>query len=373
MAKFDRAKAREELLRRTQQSAERREGEMSYKYFATDKDLPLWRCGITKEDPHLLDIIPFVAGSQYPRFAKDPVNEGDLTYYLDIYVHQNIGPGKAQIVCPQRNYGKPCPICEDIEAKVKDGWEWEDYSGIAPKRRCVYNVWVLSDPKEEAKGVQIWEASHRFSEKQIQAQAKAPRGGGVIPFASPEEDGHSISFSVENDEYRTVSGMKLVPRDYVIPDEVLEDAFTLDELIVLLEYAAIFDIYYGEGAYAEMKAEKDQAKRSQPVPQERKASGPLGGAGGVRRRGEGDVPEPEVPPGRSPRGGNPGRAPAVGECPGGGRFGADIDTLPNCQECSEYNACAEAFNEKEAARRPAPPTAGSGGAGRRDLQRRSRR
>ena len=113
MGRFNRNKAKEELLKRTQESSERREGDASMRYFRSDLDLPLWGAKPTKEDPHIIDIIPFIAGENYPTKIdkRHAIKKGDYVYLLELYVHTNIGPGKEWIVCPTKNYGNSCPIC----------------------------------------------------------------------------------------------------------------------------------------------------------------------------------------------------------------------------------------------------------------------
>lgn len=312
MVRFDRKKAREELSKRTTESYDRREGDISPKYFRTDKELPFWSPKKTKDEPHIIDIIPFSAGKNYPLVdKKSPTNEGDYTYLLEVYVHQNIGPGKEMLVCPARNYGKPCPICEEVDNRIKLGKEWDDYSDIALKRRCAYNIVCYDDPKEEAKGVQIWEVSHRYSEKPIQLAAKTPRGGGIIPFSDPDT-GKSISFEVADDEYKTCQGHKLIDRDYSITDDVLALAHTLDELIIVLSYEEIAKIFDGG----------ESAKKETVISDDKTSEEPTSYTRGSSMRNRQTVKDDKV-------------------CPAGANFGKDIDVYENCGDCKVYNECAK--------------------------------
>lgn len=311
--KFDRKSAKEELLKRTQESDDRKEGGDYSKYFKGDFELTFAKFGATKEEPHIVDIIPFLAGDKMPDFMR--VKEGKPAYYLDIYVHQNIGGGKAWVVCPAKNYGDDCPICEYINSLVKDGKEYEDYAEIAPKRRCVYNIINMTTDKEEKKGIQIWEASHKYSEKAIQAAAKSPRGGGSIPFSHPDKDvGQSISFSVDNDTYKTVSGHKLVPRDYDVSDEILDKAFQLDQIVEILSYKEIKKIF--ERSSDDSEKEKESVSVREETKDEEDSS---------RRR----------------------RTKKEDECPEGLKFGEDIDSVDACADCKVYEDCAKKADEIE--------------------------
>jgi hypothetical protein len=307
---FDRDTLKEELLKRTQESDERKEGESLAKYFDPDMELNFVKFPPTKEEPHIFDIIPWIAGNKMPSFMR--IKEGKPAYYLDIYVHQNIGPAKTWVVCPSNNYGEPCPICEYIDELVRDGKEYDDYSDIAPKRRCVYNVLNQSTEKEIRKGVQIWEVSHRFSEKPIQAAAKNPRGGGSIPFSHPGKDvGASISFSVDKDKYHTISGHKLVPREEDISDEILSSAYQLDQIIKVYSYKEITKIFSKvevDGDDVPEYEEKERVVEDRPI---------------VAKAPSGDV------------------------CPGGGEFGVDIDQLTECEECAIYRKCSKKAIEIE--------------------------
>lgn len=299
--KFDRKSLKDELLKRTEESAGRTEGETFAKYFRDDVDLIMARFGSTKEDPHIIDILPFRAGDKMPNFMK--VAEGKPAYYLDIYVHQNIGASKAWIVCPSRNYGEPCPICEYIDELVRDGKEWDDYADIAPKRRCAYNIINQTTSKERNKGIQIWEASYKYSEKQIQQAAKNPRGGGSIAFAHPDKDvGQSISFNVDSDTFKTISGHKLIPREEDISDSLLDEVYQLDQIIKILTYKEI------EKLFSRSSSEKDKK--------------------------EDDIDDSIMERGAH------GKSKS-NECPAGEEFGVSIDQIKECEDCEVYRECAD--------------------------------
>jgi hypothetical protein len=322
--KYDMKKWGEGLKKRTEESNERKEGDTFLKFFRDDKDIPFVKFGATKDEPHIIDIIPFEAGDNMPKPMRVP--EGEPAYYLDVYVHQGIGAGNAQVICLQKNYNKPCPICEYINKMIKDkGWEYEQYRDIAAKRRSVYNIVNVTNAKEEKKGVQVWETSHKYGEKAIQSAATRPRGGGVIPFADPRKDvGQSISFNVDSDEYKTVSGHKLEPRDYDIDEKYLDAAFQLDQLIAILDYDRIKEIF-------DMSSEdEDSSFVSQDKEESKKSDKEEAPKGRSRNKSEEDVPKND---------------PLEDECPEGLSFGEDIDSSDSCATCKNYDACAD--KEKE--------------------------
>jgi len=313
-------KMMEQLIKRTQESYDRKDGDATSKYFLPDSELPFWKCTTTKEDPHIIDIIPFYAGDRFPTELnrRNPVLKDDYVYVLEVFVHSGIGPAKEMILCPLKNYGKPCPVCEEIDIQIKEGREWEEYSDIAPKRRCVYNIICYDSDKEEKKGIQIWEVSHKYSEKPFQSLAKNPREGGIIPFAALQKDaGMSISFEVAGDTYKTISGHKFLPRNYDIPRNISDDAYALDQHLLLRDYDYIKEKLQG-GAWRSGKTETSNFSREQPSDSRRQA------------------PKPTQ------------QDDSRDSCPCEHEFGVDADRFDDCENCEIYKDCSEEFDRRRA-------------------------
>ncbi len=235
------------LLKRTEEAHQRinEYGKFGRFYTAPKGDsapLKVWKC---KEGEHIIDIIPFLAGSMHHQ-----VKEGEPTYLLDIWVHQKVGLDENDIVCLARNYNEPCPICEFLNAKrlEKDLPEEakEALKALNPKRRCLYNIVCYDSTREEERGVQLWEVAHFLFEKKILSVARNPRGGGFTPFSSPD-NGKSIYFEREgsgatNTQYL---GHKFIERQYPVDNAILEQAYILDELLVKLPYEKIKEALLG--------------------------------------------------------------------------------------------------------------------------------
>lgn len=318
--KFNRDEWKDELIRRGQESEDRKSGFAEGKYFRDDANLKFVKFEPTKDKPHIIDIIPFVCGDKMPDFMH--LAAGRPAYYVDLYVHEKIGPGKVYIVCPARNYGEPCPICEHIDGLVDDGKEWEDYQSIAPKRRCIYNIVDMTTVAEQKKGIQIWEVSYKYSEKLIQTAARNPKGGGSIPFAHwDKEIGQSLTFSVDKDKYRTMSGHRFIPRDYNISEDILNAAHQLDQIITLLSYKEINGIFVRRG---------EEAAASSDVPNY--------------------SPDDTTTADESRQVADTERTQATGnsnQCPSGGNFGVDIDKIKACDTCDAYAECSEYATQLE--------------------------
>lgn len=200
---------------------------------------------------HIIDIIPWeVAGNMPLGDGMIPVSEaGDIDYELDLFVHRFVGSSKKQFVCPKANFGKPCPICEK---KDEYGWrEDKDFydkyvAPLSPKQRVFYLIWDRKNEETEAKGVQIWDSSYHFTKKQIKPLADNPRSGGVIAYHDPD-DGRHIMFKL-NKKSKTsheYTGWRLEQRDEPIPEEILDQSFSLDGVIKMHPtYKEIKEAFY---------------------------------------------------------------------------------------------------------------------------------
>lgn len=230
---------KEEMQTRTEESQKRQGGSGKWGDYLVD-DFKGDKF-VAKEGNHLIDIIPYLAGSKDPK-----LNEGDRSYMVDVYVHQKVGTSEDSVLCPSSNYrGMKCPICE-YQAKMQQSRQFSDdeLKALKPKRRCLYNVICYDTPEQESKGVQVWEASYHLTENEILSIARNRRGGGPIPFADPD-DGKSIDFYREGTGSATrYKGYMFVDREGAkISDESLDAAYCLDELLDVKNYEEINEIF----------------------------------------------------------------------------------------------------------------------------------
>jgi len=230
--------AKDEILNRTEESKKRQGGSGKWNDFLVD-DFKGDKF-VAKEGDHLIDIIPYLAGTQDPK-----LKEGDRAYMVDVYVHQKVGVSEDSILCPSSNFrNMRCPICEH-QAKMRQSKQFteDELKALNTKRRVLYNVICYDTPEQEAKGVQVWEASYHLTENEILSIAKSRRGGGYVPFADPDE-GKSIDFYREGTGAATrYKGYKFVDREEPISDEDLDSAYCLDELLDIKEYEEILEIF----------------------------------------------------------------------------------------------------------------------------------
>jgi len=356
-----RQRMKDELLKRTQESYDRKDDfGTSFTFFKKDlEDMNFWK--VRKEGIHMFDIVPFVAGPNMPMDSKGSrLKEGSMAYVMDIQIHQGVGTMNAQYVCPARNYGEKCPICEH-QAQLKKEVEYDEelVKGLYPRRRVVYNVIVWDSKEEEEKGVQVLEVSHFFMEKHLTPLAKDGRTGALIPFADPDS-GKTIQFTAtmktvdiggKPTKVLDFGGHKFLDRDYSLSDEDLDSAYPLDGLIHIPTYDEVYEAYWGElessGEKEEKPVEKGtrtRARRSAPAETSTKEQEPEKPTAAAGRRSRDTAAKAEEK--------------VEGDtCPSGGQFGVDIDNLEGCNECDVFDNCAgkadqlKAQSEKE---RPSP-------------------
>lgn len=245
----------EALLKRTEEAHQRINEYGKFGRFYTargEKPLKTWKC---KEGEHIIDVIPFLAGANHHQ-----VKEGEPTYLLDIWVHQKVGMDENDVVCLARNYNEPCSICEYINAQRLNKDLSEEAEAILgklnPKRRCLYNIVCYDSTREEDRGVQLWEVAHFLFEKKILSVARNPRGGGFVPFSSPDT-GKSIYFEREGSGITNTQylGHKFIERQNKVSDEILAEAYILDELIIKLSYDEMKKALLGGLVKPEKKSE----------------------------------------------------------------------------------------------------------------------
>lgn len=115
-----------------------------------------------------LAILPYTVTSKvHPLLHSNKLEKGDLFYNFDVYVHKNVGAKKGEYLCPRRNYGKPCPICEAADDyQKKEGRNSESAKALWPKRRIFYNILDINNLEE---GVQILDANNMDFQEPLEA------------------------------------------------------------------------------------------------------------------------------------------------------------------------------------------------------------
>ena len=300
-----------------------------------------WKC---KEDDHEIYIVPYIVGEQHPK-----LKEGKVDFVLDVFVHTKVGINEDSFICLNRTYREKCPICEH-QAALKESGEADDdeIKALNPTRRNIFNIVCLDSSKDQEKGVQVWNVSQWLFTKPLEELAHKKRGGGEIAYADLEE-GKVISFrkkgsGMTNTEY---TAFEFKDRDE-IPDEVLDAAVCLDELIHKPTYEEVSEAFFQlkkESAPDEPDEpdEPEEPEEPEEKPKPKAVPKPLAKKALVKKAPEPEEPEESDVPDSSDL-----------ECPGGADFGKDYNEYEECRTCEIREQCAE---EKERTQKPAPKKA----------------
>ena len=234
------------LKNRTQTSYETREANSRINALNLPENIELFSLKENTTTTTTINIIPYIiATDKHPLVAKGEASIGEPDYLLDFYRHKNIGPEKVHVVCINKTYGKPCPICEALnelnEKNFDSTKEYEDaVKMLKPSRRAVYNITL-----DDGTNIQIFKISHFQFERELINEAKANSTDGILVFADPEV-GKSITFRFngnfgEFSPFRIVSFNNRPP----ISQRLLNKAISLDEYLQILSYDELYKCLHG--------------------------------------------------------------------------------------------------------------------------------
>lgn len=219
----------------------------------------------------MIDIVPYViATKNHPLVAKKKgMKVGDLDYMLDIYVHQNVGPNRAAVVC-LRNFNRVCPICEFRKERLKiGGKDDEQAEALKGKRRVIYNV---LDATSDSMRIKVFEVSHFLFEKEVLDEAKAEgerMGLAYLDYADPDE-GYTIKCRTSEDDTGAYTFVKFKNFSFekreqgIITPELIEKAWSLDKYMNILSAEEMESLLYSpdEPIGREEDEDEEEAPRS---------------------------------------------------------------------------------------------------------------
>lgn len=210
-----------------------------------------------KNGEYMLDFIPYFCGD------KDPLHPpGAFITYLDLMVHGWIGPNKDSFVClVQSKMGGAkgrCAACEEVAWMESKEFSEEAIKQVQAKRKAIYYV-HNHNQGEEAKGLQIMEASFHLLQKHLIEQSKQPDSlvsqlGQWIEYAHPLR-GKRVFFRHEGAKKGTrITGIKFFDRPVPqISDVLLTNAskYPLDQLIAIPNYEELKEDFMSWRSVAE--------------------------------------------------------------------------------------------------------------------------
>ena len=223
-----------------------------------------------KEGKNKINIIPYKTKTKNdPLVASGDCKIGEESYMLDLFIHTSIGPTQSDVICLKENFHKKCPICDQRQEFYDQGKKAEA-SALKPKRQCFYNV-IDEDNSEE--GLQVFNISHFLFEKELIEEARAASDDGDIVDFVDIEDGKMVCFrgskttSTINDksvtflEYKSFSFKN---RSEALDPDLVEQAISFDELMIVHTPEEIETILYGEEESDEDEKPIKSSKKATP-------------------------------------------------------------------------------------------------------------
>jgi len=223
-------------------------------------DVVLWKTGQAEHEfcifPYKVDKAkakdsPFRRNTIFNApFDTDEIERDDCwDHKLTVLIHGNIGVNQDAVLCP-RTIKEPCPICEEKERLLKDGYDnnSDEVRACSPSKRAIYNVFVFDSKKEMEKGVQVWEAPHASIEDVLSEQYKNKRTGEKKLYTVPEEN-WNVWFEKKgtglNTEYRAIEILERREEDKFNQkdlDALYDMSYPLEDIIEVKPFNEILEM-----------------------------------------------------------------------------------------------------------------------------------
>ncbi len=343
---FDRDAAIKAQDRLTEESGNSSNNFISIWKYDPDNPLPKLDFSL-KEDKTArtmqLDIIPHEITPSHPQYKQKKAQSRDPEFVedviSDIWVHKNVGPTNATVLCLDQ-YGKKCPLCEDYEKlKAELGWDHDDVK--AAKKKCRGILTVVDRNDEEGK-IQVVDRPHFwFAKKLLDSRKQFSNESRQIILYDVSDEGHFVETFTEISEYNGKKGpgannsffFQKRGEDTGYGDEIVDEAPKIGDWLIVRDYDELVRIRDGEDAEEEAE-EEDRAE-----------------ANAVAEKVEEtvDIKKPEERKSRRPR--KKKEEPKEDTCPYDLVFGQDSRSCETCDKCelehpSIYAKCDAEYDAK---------------------------
>ena len=281
-----------------------------------------------------INIIPYeITTKKHPQL--DVLEIGDMDYLLDIWAHRFIGPAKNSFICLKETYGKACPICEERDTLIESDASEKITDALKPQRRVIYNVQHLNgnDPDE----IVLFETSYAFFETELLEEAQEQ---GFVNFADPEE-GFSITFRAVSTKFKKATFFKFKKFDFEerepLEEEVLNEAISLDSLLVVPTYEEIKTIFYGADEEYDEEDEELEEDEVEEIEEDEEED---------EEEEEDEVEEKVKAKKSKAKSKKKSKAKSKkSKCPNNYNFGTDCDEYEECEDCDLWDECSDKFKE----------------------------
>lgn len=199
-----------------------------------------------KEGEYAIRILPYTV-TQKGHPDDRPV--GSLWYRRPFRVHFSVGGSDKAVVCP-KSFGKPCPICQEIDNLYKDGYD-KNKKVIDAIKATKYVAFAAYVEGVDGMVAFTWNES-KFAEKleKVLKRAKPENLG----FADSDE-GRMLILQVVMEEPTTKEFKAYLTTDQIdfadagelayLSDEVLETVPKMDEIFKQMPYEQLTKLFHG--------------------------------------------------------------------------------------------------------------------------------
>lgn len=201
------------------------------------------------------DLLPWeVQGVCYHKSKAGEVlkiESGEFVYFLDYWIHKNVGINNDEAICLVRTLGKPCPICENREQMKGDNVKSDDYKSLYPQRRTVYQG---LDPSDLNKGIQIIHMAFTTFEKGLRLGINAALAAHGEIYIADLVEGWRAKFWANKKTMKSSRGsfdypecvaFELLKRDKAYKEQLLDMVFPLEKALNIMDYDTIANLHYG--------------------------------------------------------------------------------------------------------------------------------
>lgn len=215
----------------------------SYGYIKLPKGMKMFF--VKMNQTVMLDILLYeVTDPTHPDKKRMP--ESGYWYKRPFRVHKGIGTNYQNVICPT-TFGKPCPICEYRQEKIRQGdIDDEEKQQLGYKKHCLYAV-IPRGHDNFAEEIHAFEISEFKFQERLDLDVKLDENYRRFPnddggytlrvIFSPKTIGNSKPFPM-------ASRIDFFERD-PIPDEVLDKVPNLDEMLDVKTYDELHALLHG--------------------------------------------------------------------------------------------------------------------------------
>lgn len=202
-------------------------------------------------------------GANVIRFLPPTWEDPEPDHYgMDVWVHYNVGPDHASVLCLNRMKGERCPICEARARAERKGDE--DTAGQLKATKRVL-AWVIDRDNEDRNSKPLLFAMGARMDREIAGLSVDPRSKHVLYIDDPK-NGYDVSFRKDGEGLKTqYGGIQIDRQPSEIVDEYLDyvEEVPIPQTLVWRSYEEVQRIFQGAGV-SDAEAEEEAPPPRRP-------------------------------------------------------------------------------------------------------------